>query len=214
MERRFELHAHTTFSDGAASIDEMAEKAKELNNAMAVTDHILDMNFENFLKNREIYKEIYPEIIFGVEITRVKPEGIYNIAREAKNNSMLVIVHGETPGDILVPKGTNMAALECEYVDILAHPGLLGEKEALKAKDSGTLIELSTRKIHGEFNKKISEVCRDFGVKMVINTDSHSTGELITYENAMKIAKDSGLSDYEAKETNENARRIFERFRF
>lgn len=213
MEKRFELHSHTKFSDGAASIDEMVLKARELNNAIAVTDHILDMNFKNFLKNREIYGKIYPDVIFGVEITRVKPEEICKIAKEAYNNSMLVIVHGETPGDFFVPKGTNKAAVECEYVDILAHPGFISEEEARKAKDNEVLIELSARKIHNSSNKKIAKLCKDLGVKMVVNTDSHSPDELITYEDAMKIALDSGLSMQEAWETNENARRIFERFK-
>lgn len=214
--KRFDLHTHTKLSDGISSVDEMIEKARELNNSIAVTDHITDLNFRNFLETREKYLKIYDDLIFGVEITHVDPERIPEIAKEAKKNSFLVIVHGETPGDIWVPKGTNKASLNCEYVDILAHPGNVTEEDSLKAKENGIYIELSARSLHsvnGNTNRKIAGICRDFGVKMVVNTDSHSVNELLTYSGAMKIAFDSGLSEREGRETNENARKIFEKFR-
>jgi len=214
--KRFDLHTHTILSDGTSSVDEMAKKAEELNNSIAITDHILNSNLKNFLDAREKYLKIYDNIIFGVEITRVNPEKIPEIAKEAKKNLFLVIVHGETPGDIMVPKNTNKAALNCKYVDILAHPGNLTEEDAQKAKENEIYIELGTRSLHtanGSINKKNAKICRDYGVKMVINTDAHSVDSLISYSKAVKVALDAGLTEQETFETNENARKIFEKYR-
>ena len=61
----------------------------------------------------------------GVEITHVPKEDIDLAAREAKAmGARLVNVHGETVVEPVDP-GTNSAAVNSSYVDILAHPGLL-----------------------------------------------------------------------------------------
>ena len=55
---------------------------------------------------------------------------------EADEAVSLVVVHGES---IIEPveKGTNIAALQCPYVDILAHPGLITLEEAKMAAARG-----------------------------------------------------------------------------
>ena len=49
-----------------------------------------------------------------------------------------MVVHGET---IIEPveKGTNLAAVQSPYVDILAHPGLLSLEEAKLAAEKSSL---------------------------------------------------------------------------
>lgn len=227
--KRYELHSHTNFSDGKASLEEMIHKARELNSAIAITDHFIGDEFginrlypnisslENFLNRRkkflesEIYKQFKDDVIFGIEITRVKPKKIYEIAKKAKEMNFIVLVHGETISDE-VPAGTNKSALECEYVDILAHPGHLSEDDALKAKQNKIFVEITARKIHGLENFEIAKICKKFNVEMVINADAHSVNELIDDEKTKIVGFEAGLNEYEINHANENAYKIFKKF--
>ena len=84
----------------------------------------------------------------GVEITHVPKEDIDMAAREAKAmGARLVNVHGETVVEPVEP-GTNAAAINSAYVDVLAHPGLLTVEEARMACRTGTFMEISARKGH------------------------------------------------------------------
>lgn len=222
--KRYELHSHTNFSDGRASIEEMLNRARELNSAIAITDHFIGDEFfinkilypnisslDKFLNhiNKSIRKFKTDDLIFGIEITRVNPKRIHKIAKAAKEHNLIVIVHGETEID-KVPPGTNTTALDCEYVDILAHPGHLSEEDALKAKENNVFIEINAR--HKSENPKIVRICKKFNLKMVINTDAHSVEELVDYNGAKKIGMDAGLSEDEVLKANENAKEIFKKY--
>ncbi len=222
--KRYELHSHTNFSDGKSSIEEMISRARELNSAIAITDHFIGDEFginkilygnmsslARFLKRREKFSKIFDDVIFGIEITRVNPSKISEIARTAKKRDFIVLVHGETSGD-KVPAGTNTAALNCEYVDILAHPGHLSEENALKAKENKIFIEITAREIHKPENPEIAKICKKFNLEMVIDTDAHSAGELIDYEKAKDTGLNAGLSEDDVRQTNENAKKIFKKF--
>ncbi|OQX22058.1 MAG: hypothetical protein BWK75_01715 [Candidatus Altiarchaeales archaeon A3] len=222
--KRYELHSHTNFSDGKSSIEEMISRANELDSAIAITDHFIGDEFsinkilyrnisslDSFLKRRNKFSKIFDDVIFGIEITRVNPKKIPEIAKNAKKHDFIVLVHGETSGD-KVPAGTNTAALNCEYVDILAHPGHLSEENALKAKENKIFIEITAREIHRSENPEIAKICKKFNLEMIIDTDAHSAGELIDYEKARDTGLNAGLSEDEVTRTNENAKKIFKKF--
>jgi len=222
--KRYELHSHTNFSDGKTSIEEMVNKAYELNSAIAITDHFIGDEFginkilyrnisslDSFLKRRDKFSKIFDEVVFGIEITRVNPRKIPEMAMAAKKHGFIVLVHGETGGD-KVPAGTNTAALNCEYVDILAHPGHLSEEDALRAKQNKIFIEITAREIHRSENPEIAKICKKFNLEMVINTDAHSADELIDYETANNVGLNAGLSEDEVWQANENAKKFFKKF--
>jgi len=75
-------------------------------------------------------------VLAGVEITHVPPKLIPKLARMAREaGAEIVVVHGESPVEPVAPL-TNLAAVECEDVDILAHPGFITEEEAKLAADN------------------------------------------------------------------------------
>lgn len=222
--KRYELHSHTNFSDGKSCLEDMVNRAIELNSAIAITDHFIGDGFginkilypnisslDNFLKRKEKYSKIFDDVVFGIEITRIDPRKIPEIARAAKKNGLIVLVHGETKGDN-VPAGTNNAALNSEFVDVLAHPGHLSEENALKAKESKAFIEITTREVHKSENQEIIKICKKFDLEMVIDTDAHSTHELIDYEDALMVGLNAELTEDDVKKANENAKKIFKKF--
>ena len=100
--------------------------------------------------------------------------------------------------------GTNLAGLESD-IDILAHPGLITEKEIKLAKRKGIYLELSARRGHSLTNGYVAKLAKKIGAKLVINTDAHSSSELFTKEILRKVGWGAGLSEKEFKGVLENS---------
>ncbi len=133
----------------------------------------------------------------GVEITHVPKDDIDLVARTAKEmGAKLVVVHGETPVEPVEP-GTNEAALRSDYVDVLAHPGLITYDEARLAAEKGIYLEVSARKGHSLTNGHVAKVAKEAGAAMVLDSDAHEPEDLFTSEIRHKVAKGAGLSDDE-----------------
>jgi len=194
---RVEFHTHTLFSDGELLPTELARRARVMDTKLITfTDHVDATNLEfvlgNLLKIRE--DEIKGiEILIGVELTHIPPSHICTMAKRAKElGAEVVVVHGETLVEP-VENGTNKAAVECEYVDILAHPGLITQKEVKLAEKNDIFLEISARKGHCLSNGHVAKLALEVGAKLLVNTDAHSPEDLISQEFAYKVAKASGL---------------------
>ena len=141
----------------------------------------------------------------GVEITHVPKDDIDLVAKTAKEiGAKLVAVHGETPVEPVEP-GTNEAALRSDFVDVLAHPGLITYEEARLAADRGIYLEVSARKGHSLANGHVVKTARDAGALTVLDSDAHEPEDLLTPEIRQKVAKGAGLSSGEIQallETN------------
>jgi histidinol phosphatase-like PHP family hydrolase len=107
----------------------------------------------------------------------------------------LIVLHGETLAEPVIP-GTNRAALMAD-IDILTHPGLITREEAALAKERGIFLELSARKGHCLANGHVAQLAREVGAHLIVNTDAHAPGDLITREEAELVARGAGLSDSE-----------------
>ena len=107
----------------------------------------------------------------------------------------LIVIHGETLAEPVAP-GTNRAALEAD-IDILAHPGLITLEDVLLAKERGIFLELSARKGHCLANGHVARLAWKAGARLIVNTDSHGPGDLITREQAEGVARGAGLADAE-----------------
>jgi histidinol phosphatase-like PHP family hydrolase len=105
---------------------------------------------------------------------------------------MIVVAHGETLVEPVHP-GTNRAAIEAR-VDILAHPGLITKEEAELASKNGVHLEITARKGHSLSNGHVAWRAGEAGAKLVIDTDTHEPGDLITDEFARNILLGAGLS--------------------
>jgi histidinol phosphatase-like PHP family hydrolase len=91
-----------------------------------------------------------------------------------------------------------MAAVSSAHVDVLAHPGLIVAEEAAIAAKNGVFLEVSARKSHAFANGHVVRTARQAGARMVLDSDAHEPGDLLTREFAMKVALGAGLDDDDA----------------
>ena len=217
----YDFHTHTFLSDGVLSPIELIRRALVRGyTAMAVTDHVGMGNVEYVVKTLVVDCEQATKrwdilALPGVEITHVPKEDIDLVARTAKGmGAKLVAVHGETPVEPVEP-GTNDAALRSDFVDVLAHPGLITYEEARLAAEMGIYLEVSARKGHSLANGHVVKTAKDAGAITVLDSDAHEPDALLTPDIRNKVARGAGLRDDEVHALLEiNPRRLLAKLGF
>lgn len=203
MNKRIDLHMHSLFSDGELLPSELARRAANLNHeVIAITDHVDYSNVEQIPQIQKAIDDINAnwniKVVLGAEVTHVPTESIDGVAKKAKDlGAQIVVVHGETLNEPVI-EGTNYAAVNSEYVDILGHPGLITYEEAQIAKENRIYLEISARNGHCLGNGHVANIASEVGNKLLVNTDTHSPDNLITFEKSYEIALGAGLSKKEA----------------
>jgi putative hydrolase len=199
-----DLHTHSVLSDGGLLPAELARRAYVTGyRALAITDHVDSGNLAIVLSqlikvSKDLNKYMKIKVLPGVEITHVPPQQIPELSELARIlGAKIIVVHGESPVEPVTP-GTNLAGLKSD-IDILAHPGLITEKEVKLAKRRGVYLEISARRGHSLTNGHVAKLAKKFGAKLVINTDAHSSSELFTKEILRKVGLGAGLSEAEFK---------------
>lgn len=212
---RIDLHTHTFLSDGELLPAELVSRAEELGyEAIGITDHVgpsnIDWVIEQTVEGAEALTEnTEVKVVPGVELTHVPISILPDLAERAKERgAKIVVVHGETPVEP-VPLGTNLAALKCEDVDILSHPGMLSQEEVEVAEETGTYLELTSRDGHNLTNGRVAKMSMGVGAKLLVNSDAHSPEDLITQEEAEVVALAAGLGEDKLEDVlEENPRSI------
>lgn len=205
-----DLHTHSIFSDGVLIPAELARRAEHKGvRAIGITDHG-DLSNIDFIIPRivAIAEELNPvlsiKIIPGIEITHVPPSLMADTVKKARDLGVkIVVVHGETIVEPVAP-GTNIAAINAG-VDILAHPGLISVDEVAAAKDKNVLLEITARKGHSLTNGHVARLAGKIGAKLIINTDTHTPGDLIDSDFAKQIVRGAGLDEGSFAIMQENA---------
>lgn len=206
---------HSTFSDGELIPAEIVSRGLSAGYThLAVTDHVDPSNIDLVVDRMvrvcgDLAGKVPAKVFPGVEITHVPPRLIAPLTAQARDRgARVVIVHGETIVEP-VPRGTNLAAIEAR-VDILAHPGLLTEGEARRARARGVLLEITSRRGHSLTNGHVARVALKAGARLVYNTDSHAPGDFTPWEFALRVIRGAGLSEGDARRMQENARALLE----
>ena len=211
----FDFHTHTIHSDGALLPVELIRRAVVNGyEVIGVTDHVSPGNIGTVIPALIadcLLAEEHWDIraIPGVELTHLPPAAIAEVAAQARGlGAALVVVHGETPVEP-VPPGTNLAALRCPEVDILAHPGPIDVELAGLAARSGIFLEISARHGHSYANGAVVSAGRQAGALFLVDSDAHAPGDILTEDWQRRVALCAGLSDEEAETVlRENARRL------
>jgi histidinol phosphatase-like PHP family hydrolase len=218
--KRIDLHTHSFFSDGVLLPSEQLRRAVARGyGAIAITDHADSSNMEDLLRCLLRFaceqRDDFPLVFLpGIELTHVAPRSVAPLARRAKElGAALVVVHGETIVEPVAP-GTNAAAVACPEVDILAHPGMITVEEAREAAANGVYLEITSRGGHSLANGHVVRVAREAGARLVLNTDTHTPGDMIDQEMARLVAQAAGLAPEEVEAaTVVNPQSVVERAR-
>lgn len=202
---RVDLHTHTFFSDGELLPSELLRRAIVKGYAaIGVTDHADASNLEELLARLQKFAvqqqgDFDIQLLIGVELTHLPPKRIAALARDAKRiGADIVVVHGETIAEP-VAKGTNRAAVECEFVDVLGHPGFITLDEARIAAANGVHLEISARRGHSLTNGHVAQIAREAGARLIVNSDAHHPDDLIDEAHALDVALGAGLTAIEAE---------------
>jgi len=202
--RRCDFHMHTSLSDGELLPMELIRRAAAADHrAIALTDHASFSNMEWIIESvtRDCKKADAwgIEAIPGIELTHVPVRYIDQAVRKArKAGAELIVVHGETPVEP-VERGTNHEAVSNTDVDILAHPGMMTLEEAELAAKNDIFLEVTCRKGHSLANGHVSNMAREAGAMVLVNTDSHAPEDLSTMDFATKVARGSGMTPEEVR---------------
>jgi histidinol phosphatase-like PHP family hydrolase len=211
-----DFHTHTLLSDGDLVPAELARRVQaDGYQVLGLADHVDPGNLEMTLAAARASALALAghfeglRLLPGVEITHVPPPLIGGLVRRARElGASHVVVHGETPVEPVAP-GTNLAAIEAG-ADVLAHPGLLGEREAALAAEKGVFLELSARGGHCLGNGRVARLAKKYGASLLVNSDGHDPGDYLTPARQRAVALGAGLEEEEFAALMAGAARLAE----
>lgn len=214
-----DLHTHCLLSDGVLCPAELGRRVRVSGyEVLGLADHVdpgtmpgiiaVALDSARSLNGHMEGLTILP----GVELTHVPPALIADQVKRARDlGASHVVVHGESIVEPVAP-GTNLAAIEAG-ADILAHPGLLTDREAALAAEKGVYLELSSRGGHSLANGLVARLARARGAKLLVNSDGHAPGDWLTPERQRAVALGAGLSQVEYLEIMADASLLVSRLR-
>jgi histidinol phosphatase-like PHP family hydrolase len=208
-----DLHTHSLFSDGVLVPSELVRRAVMKGyEVIAITDHADASNLDFAIPRvahvcKELSRRWKIAALPGIELTHIPPETFAELTDRARSlGAAIVVAHGETLVEPVHP-GTNRAAIEAN-VDILAHPGLITNEDAALAAKNGVHLEISSRKGHSLSNGHVAKTAAAAGAKLVIDTDTHEPGDLISDEFAQEVLRGAGLSREQIEAVFRNSREL------
>jgi histidinol phosphatase-like PHP family hydrolase len=204
---RYDFHTHSVLSDGCLLPSEIIRRVEvKGTEAIAITDHVDFSNVDFVIDSlkrviEEEGKSFKVKLIPGVEITHVPLDVIPRLAEYArKRGAKIIVAHGESPVEPVIP-GTNKVSAGLKgLVDIIAHPGYIADADAALAAENNICLEITSRRGHKKGNVHVAKAARRTGAKLLVNTDAHEPEDLLTQRQAYSIAKLAGLTDQEAKQ--------------
>ncbi|WP_209122141.1 DNA polymerase/3'-5' exonuclease PolX [Alkalihalobacillus sp. BA299] len=229
-----DLHMHTTWSDGAYSVKEMAEAARAKGYSyIAITDHSQYLKVANGLTEerlREQMKEIkrlneeYDDfkIFTGIEMD-ILPNSKLDFSDELLEQVDFVIgsIHSSFSQDRETIMNRLTTALRNHHVDLIAHPTgrLIGRRSGYDvdidmlielAKETDTALELNANPHRLDLSAEWLKKAQEAGVKISINTDAHHSDHFEFMEIGVGVAR-KGMIKKESV-INTYTKEEFERF--
>ena len=214
---RGDLHTHTFASDGADSVEEMAQAAQKLGyEYIGVTDHSPSLKIANGQSVEDLRAQIR-----SIDKLNARLSGF----RVLKSAEVDILADGtlDLPDDVLRELDYTVCsihsrfamgrerqtdrvlrAMDNRYFTILGHatgrlllkrPGyeLDFERVIEQAKSMGRFFELNCSPDRLDVSAENGRLVRAAGIRIAISTDSHSTGEYRTLRYGIEQARRAGL---------------------
>ena len=208
-----DLQMHTTASDGKNSIEEMAAAAKALGHEyIAITDHSKAVTVANGLDDKRMAEHIKNlraadakglgiRVLVGSEVDILKNGKLdYSDEILAQLDVTVCSIHSYFNLERAEMTDRMLAAIENRYTQIIGHPTgrLLLRRDELaydmeKILDAcaifGVAMECNSYPDRLDLKDVYLRMCKEKGVKVVISTDSHSTGNLAYIRHGVTVAR-------------------------
>jgi histidinol phosphatase-like PHP family hydrolase len=216
----YDFHTHTLLSDGVLVPIELIRRAVVAGyDGLGISDHTglagLQRRIREAASDCRLARERWDFPCYaGVELTHVPASAVAELAALARRaGAAYVVVHGETLVEPTEP-GTNLAAVSCPNVDLLAHPGLITEQEAALAAENGVFLEVSAKPGHCLGNGCVVQMALLTGARLLVGSDCHEPGQLLTRQFARDLLLGAGLPEGRLDEVlRENPLALLERIR-
>lgn len=213
-----DVHVHSRYSDGAASLAEIAHKAAALGFSwVAICDHSASLkvagglSVEGLQKKMEAMREFNKrgglvKLLCGAEVD-IDSQGHLDYPDEILSQLDIVIaaIHSGFKQNAQVLTHRIVSAMRNPHVDIVAHPTgrLMGERdpyavdmeEIIKVgAETGTALEINAYLKRLDLNDIQSKVAKEKGCKLAIGTDAHILEQMDFMSLGVSVARRAWLT--------------------
>jgi DNA polymerase (family X) len=195
---RGDLHVHSDWTDGTATIEEMAAAAQACGyQYMALTDHSRRQTMSHGLDPVRVTRQLHEvdkinaklkgfTILKGIEVDILK-DGVLDLPESTLEKLDVVVASVHSFFDLTRDEQTErvIRAMQNPHVSILGHPTgrLIGEREPYEidmdrvlsaAADLRCCVEINAEPDRLDLNDLHAHAAKSKGVKIAVSTDAHS----------------------------------------
>jgi DNA polymerase (family 10) len=195
-----DLHMHTDWSDGRATLEEMVAAARDLGHRyVAICDHARRLRDGRMERQTEAIAELNGrvsgiKVLAGVEVD-IRADGSLDLPDEAlaRRDWVMASIHSgfDQPSERLT--GRLLAAMANPHVDCIGHPTgrkinrrvpyeLDFERVLEAAVETGTFLEINAQPDRLDLSDTHARAAAEAGVLLVVSTDAHRLHELENLE--------------------------------
>jgi DNA polymerase (family 10) len=214
---RGDLHVHSIWSDGRASIIELAQAARSLGyEYIALSDHSPSVGIAGGIGREKMEEKIEAvaeandslegiTVLMGAEVD-IKADGSLDYPDDLLERMDVVVasVHMAQQQKERTITGRLISAIENQNVDIIGHPTgrIINQREPSDmdfhavleaAAKTGTALEINAHPSRLDLNDVNARAAKEMGVRMSINSDAHDAGQLLNMKYGINVARRAWL---------------------
>lgn len=222
---RGDLHAHTDWSDGRHTLQEMVAAAKaEGLEYFAITDHSLSSTVANGLDQKRLLAQVAQvreldaktegiTILAGSEVD-IRQRGTLDFPDEVLAQLDVVVASVHSLFTLTESEMTKriIRAIENPFVNIIGHPTgrMLGyrpmyalniEEVIAAAAENNTVLEINASLSRLDLDSRFVRMTNNTGVLLAVNTDAHSIEQLPRRRFGLNVARRGWLTKAEVINT-------------
>lgn len=214
---RGDLHAHTTWSDGTRSIEEMARAAAQRGHTyLSISDHSVGRAVGNGLSTERLREQM--NVIkasrdqYGIRLlcsseVDIRADGRLDFPDDvlAELDVVVASIHSALRASRDKQTQRLIAAMRNRYVNVIGHPTgtLIEEREGYEfdtdavfkvAAETGTALEINANPSRLDLDAPLARRAKALGCMLAINTDAHGTDTLDNMHFGVGTARKAGIA--------------------
>lgn len=210
QEVRGDLHVHSSYSDGSASLEEIAVRAREMGyEYVALCDHSESVFYAGGVSQQKLVEKIEEieainkriscvTLLSGIEVD-IKTDGHLDCPDELleKLDVVVAAIHSGFKKNVTERM---IKAMENPHVDSIAHPTgrLISSREGYDvnldavmrtAAETGTVLEINAHSERLDLDDVSCRKAKEMGARLAIGTDAHHLDQLWMMRLGVAVAR-------------------------